>query len=93
MIRSDGAIICALIIGLFIPWGPSAVAEVQTEEDALLAKLLEISRVTQFRWSPQGNQIAYVSNSSGTAQIHLLTLGSEDSRQFTRHSSPVTDPQ
>ena len=93
MIRSDGAFIYALIIGLCIPWGLSAVAAVQTEEDALLARLPEISRVTQFRWSPQGNQIAYVSNSSGTAQIHLLTLGSEDSRQFTRHSSPVTDPQ
>ena len=94
MIRNEGAIVGVPILALFMTWGlavgPGAQRE---EEDALLARLLEISRVTQFQWSPRGKRIAYLSNASGSAQIHLLSLDGEASSQLTRHSSPVTDPQ
>ncbi len=95
MIKSVGALVCVLILLFFITWGltPAPAAQSEEEEEALLTRLLEISRVTQFQWSPQGKQIAYVSNASGTAQIHLFSLNRQDSSQVTRHSSPVTDPQ
>ena len=59
MIRNEGAFVGVPILALFMTWGlavgPGAQRE---EEDTLLAKLLEISRVTQFQWSPRGKRTA-----------------------------------
>lgn len=78
---------------LFLGCGLAALPRARTGEEALLARLLEISRVSEFQWSPDGKRIAYVSNASGTAQIHLLPLDGGDSIQLTRQEVPVTDPQ
>jgi dipeptidyl aminopeptidase/acylaminoacyl peptidase len=92
MTRRNCAILTALILGFLLLRG-AAWVQAQTQQDALIAKLMEISRVSEFQWSPDGEQIAYLSNASGTAQVHLLSLADEDSRQLTRHGSPLTDPQ
>lgn len=83
----------AIIIISLSAQGKPAAAQVEAAEDLLLTRLLQISSVAEFAWSPTGDQIAYVSNASGTNQIHLLDVNTGDSRQVTRHESAVTDPQ
>jgi Tol biopolymer transport system component len=73
--------------------GGAAEGQQAAAPDALTARLSEISQVGAFQWSPDGTQIAYLSNESGTSQIHLLTVATGATRQLTRHDHPVWDPQ
>ena len=44
-------------------------------------------------WSPDGKQIAYVSDKSGTANIYILDLGAKSERQLTRqHDTAALRP-
>jgi dipeptidyl aminopeptidase/acylaminoacyl peptidase len=81
--------LCALALVSLAEGG----AQVPDAADALLQRLMRISRVTQFQWSPSGSDIAYVSNESGTPQLHLYTVATGHRTQLTRHAAPVIDPQ
>ena len=78
----------ALFTSFVLAWQASG-----QDTDDLLSRLLRISKVTEFRWSPSGESIAYISNRSGSPQLFLLSLATGDSSQLTRHSGPVHDPQ
>ena len=62
-------------------------------DDPQAVLLSGMPEVGGFQWSPDGTQIAYLSNESGTSQIHVLSVGDGLSRQLTRHTHPVWDPQ
>ena len=88
--RSSSALLA--VLALFTNFGLAWQASGQDSND-LLSRLLQISKVTEFRWSPSGESIAYVSNQSGSPQLFLLSLVTGDSSPLARHSGPVHDPQ
>ena len=88
--RSSSALLA--VLALFTNFGLAWQASGQDSND-LLSRLLQISKVTEFRWSPSGESIAYISNQSGSPQLFLLSLVTGDSSPLARHSGPVHDPQ
>lgn len=81
------------IVALVCLGGAASGSAADQAQDRLLDRLLEISSVAEFAWSPAGDRIAYVTNTTGTNQIHLLDLQSMGSRQLSRQPSAVTDPR
>jgi dipeptidyl aminopeptidase/acylaminoacyl peptidase len=86
--------LCALICGLvLLPAPPRALRSEQRPAAPSAAAFASIAQVHAFRWSPDGRQIAYLSDQSGTSQVHLLSLADGTTRQLTTHQHSVWDPQ
>lgn len=80
-----------MLCALWTALGHTGAEENADDPQAVL--LSEMAEVGGFQWAPDGRQIAYLSNASGTSQIHLVSVSDGASRQLTRHGHPVWDPQ